>query len=139
MENFFTKYQGTLGFIGIVIGVIALLYPIYSSLRKQFLNRKDNRFERYYKFMGNLVSGTLPNTSPMLDQQIAIIYELRNFPDYYDVSHRILTGLKAQWNRPTRDRLAIEIDLTLDHIKKSEKRGLIEKLFDHIISTILIR
>lgn len=139
MEAFFTKYQGTLGFVGIIIGAIALLYPIYSSLRQQFLNRKDNRFERYYKFMGNLVSGTVPNTNPMMDQQIAIIYELRNFPDYYDVSERVLTGLKAKWNRPTGDRLGIEIDLTLNYIQKSNKRWLIQRIIEQFISTILIR
>ncbi len=58
----------------------------------------------------------------MLDRQIATVFEFRNFPDYFELSGRILTDLKNQWgNKSENARLITEIKLTLKHIKRKKK------------------
>jgi hypothetical protein len=53
-----------------------------------------------------------------LDRQVAVVFELRHFPRYYEVTRRILTALKHAWgSQPQWSRLVEEIDLTLAHVK----------------------
>lgn len=58
----------------------------------------------------------------MLDRQIAIVFELRDFKAYYPVSLRILKGLKEAWadygSEDQRKRLLEELDLAIGHISK---------------------
>jgi hypothetical protein len=54
-----------------------------------------------------------------LDRQIAIVFELRHFPRYFECTERILTGLKQSWGgQPEISRLIHEIELTLKHIER---------------------
>jgi hypothetical protein len=53
----------------------------------------------------------------MLDRQIAIVFEFRNFPDYFDLSKRIITDLKEQWKKlDGNERLITEMEFALKHI-----------------------
>jgi len=54
-----------------------------------------------------------------VDKQAAAIFELRNFPRYYDFTERMLAKLKRKWQAEKTefsDALIEEIDLTLKHI-----------------------
>lgn len=54
----------------------------------------------------------------MLDRQIATCFELRNFPEYFEITKRILTDLKTQWAQdPRNKRITTEIDYTIKYIK----------------------
>lgn len=53
----------------------------------------------------------------MLDRQIATCFELRNFPEYFEVTKRILSDLYLQWNKDDRNkRIVKEIKYTLKYI-----------------------
>lgn len=79
---------------------------------------KDKRFNNYHRLIKELVDGETPDAILRLDRQIAILFELRNYSSYYEVSERILIGLQeAGWNKHS-ERLAKEIDLTLEYIRK---------------------
>ncbi len=69
--------------IGIVLAYFGLVLPIFKYLQEKRLEEKDKRFLNYHRLIDELIGG--PNKTPMLDRQIAIIYELRNFKDYYPV------------------------------------------------------
>jgi len=62
----------------------------------------------------------------MLDRQLAVVFELRRFPEYFEPSLRILIGLREGWSESygpadKRNRLLEEMDTTIEHIRKYNK------------------
>jgi hypothetical protein len=58
-----------------------------------------------------------------VDKQAAAIFELRNFPRYYNFTERMLAKLKRKWQAEKTefsDVLVEEIDLTLNHIQQNK-------------------
>ncbi|MNG37384.1 hypothetical protein D3C84_1247180 [compost metagenome] len=57
-----------------------------------------------------------------LDRQIAVVFELRNFKEYFPVTLRIFKGLKESWAEygpeEKRERLHEELDLAITYIEK---------------------
>jgi len=105
--------------VSLLLAYFALLLPIYKYLQEKRLEEKDKRFLNYHKLIDELVGGSDKNL--MLDRQVAIIFELRNFKEYYPVTLRILTGLRETWSHPksidNSKRLLEEISLTEKYIK----------------------
>jgi len=55
----------------------------------------------------------------------AVVFELRRFKDYKEVTIRILTELRDDWRKSgLHPRLATELDLTLDSLSKRRKEWL---------------
>ncbi|PWB39110.1 MAG: hypothetical protein C3F02_00620 [Parcubacteria group bacterium] len=80
---------------------------------------KDKRFNTYHKLIDELVNEQIqPDRKIKLDRQIAIIYELRSFTNYFGVSARILDGLKKEWSNGN-ERVMVEIDLSLAYMRKN--------------------
>ena len=100
--------------IATIVSILALLVPLYQYVNTRRSEDRKHTFEAYHKLIGDLVD---PPT-PRLDRQIAVVYELRNFKDYYPVSLRILEGLKGDWSSNAKPRIQKEIDLTIDHINR---------------------
>ena len=82
---------------------------------------KDKRFNTYHRLIKELVEVVAPATDTKIDKQIAVIFELRNYPDYYPVTKRILEGLRENWKTITEKRLLTEIDLTISFIDNSNE------------------
>jgi hypothetical protein len=109
--------------IPIIISFIAGAYSAvqYVIIRKAEMFQK--RFENYHELINWLVHGR-GQGAIKLDNQIACVYELRNFKTYKEVSIRILEGLKASWSNPpvgtppADKRLLNEIDITLEELRK---------------------
>lgn len=97
--------------IAIVIALIAFIVPIYKYLLDREVQLQDARFKLYHGLIKSLVEPELqrvnvidPQTKlqhnvygKMMDRQIATIFEMRNFPEYFEVTERILNGLKNKW------------------------------------------
>jgi hypothetical protein len=119
------KYSGT-------ISVIILLGGLFWALLKFRIYIKDRRFGIYHALIKQLVEPEKGKKSLMLDRQIAIIFELRNFPEYYEVSKRILSGLKECWNNEKNERIVEEIDISMEYMKKNKVDRFIYKLIQFI-------
>lgn len=110
------------GALGIVLVIIPLAWATYSylSIKKQDL--KERRFLAYHKLIQQLVEGEKPDQPMRLDRQIAVIFELRNFKEYFPVTLRILRGLKESWAdygpKDKRNRLHEELDEAISHIER---------------------
>jgi hypothetical protein len=113
MEVFLSNNWGTI--ITILLAYFLLILPIQKYLQDRRLQEKDIRFRNYHELIDRLVGAG--GKAAMLDRQIAIIYELRNFKDYYPVTLRILKGLKEKWGD---NRVSDEINLTISHIESSK-------------------
>ena len=103
--------------LGVLIAYFSLILPIYKFLQDKRKEERNKRFENYHKLIDELVGGQ-PGRQVMLDRQIAIIFELRHFKEYFPVTLRILTGLKTSWAN-SNQRLLDEIAMTEQYIKAS--------------------
>ncbi|HBT81578.1 hypothetical protein A2757_03015 [Candidatus Giovannonibacteria bacterium RIFCSPHIGHO2_01_FULL_48_47] len=94
--------------------IVAGIWPFLKF--REYL--KDKRFKTYHELIDGLVNEQRnPDRQIKLDRQIAVIFELRNFPSYFPVTKRILTDLKTQW--ADQPRATKEMEFTLDFISKN--------------------
>lgn len=104
--------------IGLLIAVLAFVIPIYKYLSQKREEQKDKRFQTYHQLIADLANPP----GGKLDRQIATVFELRNFPNYFELTKRIMTDLTTQWeNDPDNKRLITELNLTLSYIEKKSK------------------
>jgi len=104
--------------VGAVGAAIAFVVSLFQFLSVRKRESREREFEKYHFLIQHLVSPD-ERGSLFLDRQIAIIFELRHFPRYYECSERILMGLKESWGgRVEFSRLLREMDLTLEYIRK---------------------
>ena len=108
--------------IGIFLAIIPIVWASIQYLWSKRTELKHRQFETYHALIKSLVQREDKDQPMMLDRQIAIIFELRNFKEYYPVSLRILKGLKESWKEygpvEKRNRLHEELDLAIEHISK---------------------
>ena len=100
---------------------IAFVFSVYQFLSVRKHESRQREFDQYHALIEKLVSQRHGQTHIFLDQQIAVVFELRNFPRYFDVTERILDGLRTEWTQrkdwANYDRLLQELNLTLKFIK----------------------
>ncbi len=110
------------GAVGVVLAVVPLVWATYTYLSIKKQEQKERHFLAYHKLIQQLVEREDPNQPMRLDRQIAVIFELRNFKEYFPVTLRILRGLKESWAdyRPKdkRNRLHEELDESISYIER---------------------
>ena len=129
-EPVFTKHTETesgnfnyikskwIDFVSLLIAFLVFIIPIYRFLSQKREEQRDKRFITYHQLIADLVN---PPTRK-LDNQIATVFELRNFPKYFDLTKRIMTDLKDQWSQDSdNERLLTEMCLAIKHIEKKSK------------------
>ena len=105
--------------IGIIISFITLIIPIYKYLLDRNSALRDRRFKTYHQLIKQLVEPEDGKDWILQDRQIAVIFELRNFPEYYELTKRMLIDLKKQWESDLRNqRIIKEITYTIYYIQK---------------------
>lgn len=119
------------------LAVIVITLTAVRFVYEKYFERKRADYEVYHKIIeelvgakkdgndkpNNLEEGEQRKKGPLLDCQIANIFELRHYPRYYPVTKRILIGLKEYWSKSD-NRLIEEINLTLNFIDKYYSRPL---------------
>lgn len=103
---------------GLIITLLGIIIPIYKFITEKNLKQKDLRFKTYHLLIQNLVEPDKETGIIMLDRQIATCFELRNFPEYFELTRRILNDLFVQWSSDTRnERILKEIKYTIKYIE----------------------
>jgi hypothetical protein len=96
-----------------LISMFALAWSAVKYIDVRRSELRQRRFENYHELIRKLVRGE-DNRGPPLDSQIAMVFELRNYPEYSEVTRRILHGLRETWK--SERRIVEEIDITLGRI-----------------------
>ncbi|OGB75125.1 hypothetical protein A2810_00615 [candidate division Kazan bacterium RIFCSPHIGHO2_01_FULL_49_10] len=115
-------------FVGIVIAFLSVIIPLMTFLIGKNREQRQVRFEKFHKDLMRNLSNLAHEAGA--DQQIAIIFELRNFPEYYPVVRRILTDLRDEWaaegavgrlnvNSVALNRMVTECDATIEFMAKN--------------------
>ena len=104
--------------IGVIISLIAIIIPLYKYILDRNSALRDLRFKTYHNLIRQLVEPEDGKDGIMVDRQIAVIFELRNFPEYYELTKRMLFDLKKQWEPGIRNiRIIKEITYSIKYIQ----------------------
>lgn len=108
--------------------LVTLISIAFSA--KRYLNIKSreeevSRFETYHKLLKTISKGSDEDGILKLVSQIAYIYELRNFPEYKELTKKTLNKLKEEWSKNgppnTQPSLKEAIDDTISYIEASKR------------------
>ncbi len=110
------------------ISIFGAAVAFVTSTVQQVIQRRDTRNERQFQAVHRViewvVAREMVHGQAYVDKQAAAIFELRNFPRYYDFTERMLTRLRQKWEAllpdPAVEVLIEEIDLTLRHIRQKK-------------------
>lgn len=118
MIDFFIKIWN---FIGSNSGGITIISIIVAGIWQYWKYRKEWNFQNYHKLIKELNQSDTPNEAIKLYRQVAVVYELRNYPRYFSVSKRILQG----WldSREVHDskykELYLEMRISIEYMNKN--------------------
>jgi hypothetical protein len=105
---------------------VAFVFSVYQFLSVRKRESGNREFEQYHSLIEKLVSPKQGQGTILLDQQIAVVFELRNFPRYFELSERVLEGLRTEWSKrqdwANYERLLQELRLTLQYIQRYRQR-----------------
>lgn len=120
-------------FLGIVTSFLGIILPSATLILAKNKEQKQLNFERFHKDLMKGLANLDGNIG--LDQQVAIIYELRNYSDYYPLIRRLLLAQIERWNRtltknPQFEQLIMEANETIEFSKKNIIGRYIGKFFN---------
>ena len=118
--------------LGLVVPILISFWKFWEYLNIKHREMQSERFQVYHDLIKRLVEPEEKNGSMKLDRQLAVVFELRRFSEYYEPSLRILTGLRKSWGqspheekvdeRPNMQRLFDEMDDTISTMKSRSRR-----------------
>lgn len=137
LSEFSQQYSGIIGVgVTVIIGLVGLYH--YLSIKRA--EERGRRYDRYHKLLEDL-NVSPRGDAPFIDRQIAVVYEMRNFPEYFPVSLRILKRSLGRWKDLSRrseldaqifsqavNTLHEEALLTIKYIKRRQ----IEQYYFHV-------
>jgi hypothetical protein len=110
--------------LSILGAAIAFVWSTTQQVTQRKAEAREREFQAFHKLVKEL---SQPEDGKVwIERLCAVIFELRNFPLYYELTERMLVSLKKRLDTDTDPnwpgRLAIEeIDLTLKHIQQNNK------------------
>jgi hypothetical protein len=128
MSNFIKE---NLEMFVLFVSFLSVVFPFWQYMNAKRKEQRWKNFENFHEKIVRKISNRNGETG--LDEQIAVIYDLRNFPEYYPVTDRILSDLIKWWRpqiitTPHFDRLIKEAEQTLDYIRG----GIFRRCWSHI-------
>jgi hypothetical protein len=113
----------------IITLVISLLSLSFSARRYMQIAQRElekHRFETYHKLLKTVSIGGDECGTLKLVSQIAYIHELRNFPEYSELTQTCLKLLRSEWGqrevgRPTKTPLLKAIDDTVSYLEANKR------------------
>jgi hypothetical protein len=99
---------------------ISLIVLIIIGIWEYMKYKNKWNFENYHKLVKELNQSDTLGESIKLYRQVAVVYEMRNYPRYFFVTKRILKGWLGlrNVNEQENKELYKEMELTLDYINK---------------------
>ncbi|WP_025565801.1 hypothetical protein [Psychromonas sp. SP041] len=102
----------TIGAFLIAIGSLAFSARRYITITEK--TQESERFEIYHELIKTISKGSDRDGVLKLASQIAYIYELRNFPEYQDLTENLLNQLRQQWSAGGTDKNFVRLNESID-------------------------
>lgn len=127
MNNLILNIIENKEFFILIMSLFGLVVPVWQFLYNKSKELRQINLINFHEKMISKISN-LGDIKAGLDEQVAVIFELRNFPKYYPVILRILSSNKDRWqnmlrNEPQFKILIDEADETINYIKKKVKNS----------------
>lgn len=105
----FVKDWGTV--LAITGAVITFLWSVFQFMLNRGRESKNRDYQVYHQLIKEIVQPEAGGAT-YVARQMAAIHELRNFPRYFPITHRVMKHLKGNWSAElaTKPDLAREID-----------------------------
>lgn len=104
----------------LIVAIIPLVWAVWKYFELKRKEQRSERFNTYHKLIKELVEQDEADRPKMLDRQLAIVFEIRRYKEYYEPSLRILEGLRQSWGMNNKgNRLLDEMDATIAVIKSA--------------------
>ena len=117
--------KDNVGTLGLFVAALPVLWAIWSYFALKRKELRSERFWIYHLLIKRLVQPDEKDEDMRLDRQLAVVFELRRFPEYYDPSLRILKGLRSTWGGNLKyKRLLDEMDVSITKIEKKSRNVL---------------
>lgn len=87
--------NGALAFLLALVVAGSALYHYISIKRTE---ERARRFSSYHELVEAL-NGNGAGGAPFVDRQITVVFEMRNFPEYYPVTIRLLERSLERWRK----------------------------------------
>jgi hypothetical protein len=120
METLLSHLSGNAAALSIAGAAIAFLWSVVQFVLVRKRDQEHREFEIYHKLIKELVVPDSDTKVMWIDRQTAIIFELRQFRRYHELTLRTLKGLREKWTGDSEvryPRLVEEIDLTVANIE----------------------
>jgi hypothetical protein len=114
----FTEIEKHAGLLGLIVAVLPVAWAAWHYLALKRKELRSERFKTYHLLIKQLVQPEEKDGNMRIDRQLAIVFEFRRFPEYFEPSLRILEGLRQDWKNGNYGRLFDEMDATIPLIKK---------------------
>ena len=106
--------------LAILLAALTFVWPVVQFILVRRKEQRAHEFEAFHRLIKELVSPGSDTQFIWIDRQMAVLFELRHFPRYYEVTVRILNGLREKWSADPEfkwPRLIEELDLTVEYIR----------------------
>ncbi len=118
MLNLLSNNAAVLSIVGTAIAFA------WSVVQFVFVRKRDEQhreFEIYHRLIKELVAPDPESKATWIDRQSTVVFELRRFNRYHELTLRTLLGLREKWVKDTEftfPRLVEELDLTVEYIRR---------------------
>ena len=109
-------------FLGIVVSFLGIIVPLYQYLSAKRREQIQKNFEKFHEMLIKKIANQDEKSG--LDEQVAVIFDLKNFPEYYPVTKRLLKKQINRWEGLLKDKphmswLIDEAKETINYIDKN--------------------
>lgn len=80
-----------------VVPLVTLVFSAHRWLAIREAKLKAERFQTYHRLVHSISVGASEHGSMKLTSQLAYIFEIRNFPEYSQLTERVLSLLRKEW------------------------------------------
>ena len=120
-------------FLTIIVPFFAVLFPFLQYLSSKSEEQKQKNQETFHEKIMKKITNQNPEKKIGLEEQVAVIFDLRNYPQYYSVTKRMLRTCVVRWKQereknPHFDSLILEATETLKYLNSNP----LEKFFIRI-------
>ena len=120
METVLTAFSTNAVALSTIGATIAFAWSVIQFVLVRMRDEEHREFEIYHRLIKELVAPDPESKVTWIDRQTAVLFELRRFKRYHELTLRTLFGLREKWSADpdfTFPRLLEELDLTVKHIR----------------------
>lgn len=123
MSQLLMWFSSNAAALGILGAAVAFMWSTYWQVTQRKAEARERDFQAFHRLIKELVAPDPESGVTWIDRQAAVVFELRHFPRYYELTERTLRGLKDKWTADPEfkfPRLIEEVDLTLHYIQEKK-------------------